>query len=186
MTQRNLYEVPLDNGEVLLIAALSPYVRNGLYQLATEAYPDPDKTPYEQEVPNAAVPMKTPAEDNLEYRQLRATAQVRRLAAFYESVLRSGCIVGVVGGIEAALERYDHELRTVRKAMKLEGERDDFLDLVKYVLLSNGKEVQAIANAATVALTQEEVTRGVESFRYQVEWSTAGRHHFTKVTPSPE
>ncbi len=185
--QRNLFEVALDVGEVLLVQSLSPYVRAQLWDVANGVYPDPDAAPYEREVPNAAVPgMKTPADQNEEYRRLKASASIQRLAYFYELLIDAGCVVDTVDGHEVTLARYADDLAHVRRIMKLEGERNDFQDCVKYVLLRSGVEIRAVANAGNASLTNEEVMRGIRSFRYYVERSAAGTNHYRKAAPRPE
>lgn len=187
MTTRNLFEVALEEaGEVLLVQTLSPYIRRALYELAEKEHPDPDPTPYVKVVENAAVPMTTPAADNPDYVRAKAQANVRRLSRFYELMIDAGCVVDIVGGIDAALARYTRDLAHARKVMQLTGERNDFLDLVKFILIRSGRDASDIANCANNSLTQAEVLRGLKSFQYSVERDSAGRDHYRKITPGAE
>lgn len=186
MSTRNLYEVATEVGVVLLVTALNPYVRTQLYELAAVLYPDPDPSRYEYDVPNAAVPLKTSAMDDPAYQQLYLETKLRRLSKVYELMLDSGVVVDTTEGKAVTLEAYADELQQVRRVLKLEGERDDFLDLVKYVLLRSGKEIKTVADCATNAITQEEMMLGIRTFPYHRERRADGTHTYRKAASHPD
>jgi hypothetical protein len=186
MQTRNLYEVPTGLGVTLLVATLNPYLRSSLYDKAVSQFPDPDPKPFEKPLPDAAVEVIIPATENIEYVKLLRVAKLRQLARFYEYVIDAGAVVDTAEGKANTLAEFSRELAQARSMLDLAGERDDFQDLVKYVLLQSGEEIRTVANCATDSLTSREVMLGIQSFQYYCERSPAGENTYRKTAPGTD
>lgn len=165
-----LFEVPLANGETVLVRPLSPFLRLAFLDQARAKYPDPDPDPYRKPLENAFDDgLKEAAEDNPAYREALLLAQRRQLALVGELVVRAGVVVAVKGEIQTdTLARYAAPLAAAR-ALYPDAPEDDWLAVVMLCLISTHSDVALIRDSCNELLTAEDIARAAASFRHDVQ-----------------
>lgn len=80
MQSKKVTEIILDSGIKVWVSPMSRYARNGLAEAAEKLYPYPDKSQFEEELPeDVAIPgMKIPAEEHPDYQAQVASANRQR------------------------------------------------------------------------------------------------------------
>lgn len=169
--QCQLYEVPVEIGEILLVTSMSPYLRQELMELATKEFPDPDPATFDG------------GKDSAAYSVAKVNAGISRLSKFYDGMLSCGCVVSTADGREKSLMRHAWELEGHYRTLDIDPkQRDHFKDLVQYVLLHNRAEIQAVVNCACEAPTARDLQLGIRTADYLVEWH-GKRRQYTRIEP---
>lgn len=165
-----LFEVPLANGETVLVRPLSPFLRLAFLDQARQKYPDPDPEPYRRPLDNAFDDsLKEAADDNPAYRAALLSAQRRQLAVVGEMAIRAGVVVAVRGETPAeTLARYAPTLAAAR-ALYPDAPADDWLAVVMLCLISTHSDVALIRDSCNELLTAEDIARAAASFRHDVQ-----------------
>lgn len=171
-------EIELDSGVMVHVTPLNLWVYQQLQEAAAEQFPDPDKTPYEEDLPDAATPdIKIPAEENPDYQEAIAAQHSQRVNFILEWLLRRS--LKFPEGEDALRERFSglvNDLKDIRPALDL----DDWMTFVKCILVSpvEFNIINAIVQDR-LPITEVEVREAYRLFRPELQWhqlvSTYGR-----------
>ena len=182
---RRLYRVPLETGEVVLVSPLSPYTRKLLLEVANSKFPLPDPTPYEKTVENAVIPMVIPADENQEYRILKGKVNIARLGFYFDSVIDSQVVVDTERGKEQTMQEYADQLTQFYSISGMDrSKRNEFQDLVKYILITTRGDIDRIVSGAADTISQGEILLGMGCFRYYIRESGSPKYYRDPGAPS--
>lgn len=161
-------EYELHSGITLTITPITAFARAGLLSQAARLVPEPDRTPYEQPVPDALEPgTLSKAEQSPEWVAKREAVEEVRWQK-YVGLLLDATIKHP--DREGLVEQFADTLSTLREVFKGQPAEAAFVNDWVFLLLTvlaNSEEVAALQKIATGAtpLTDAEIRNGLAYFR---------------------
>lgn len=180
-----LYTLTLDSGIPVYIRPLSPYARAAISDQANTQYPDPDPAGYERDDPNGfpGLEIKIPADQNEEYLQERRRAIYKRMNAVNYAIINSGVVCDSPLGKDFLIDHYAPLRERINSYSHIQA--DLWHITVLTCLIRTYQDAVSIANAASEIKTADEVRRGMESFRRDVQFATPDSDTGKQEPPSP-
>lgn len=158
-------EVSLDNGEVIYVSPLSPYLLQSIIQKSKELHPDPDPAQYRVLVKGLPEGIETyePLEMNPEY-VLAAEAAKKKQVDYTQRAVAEIAVLQVAGETrEETIARYTPELASITRFIVKPSDR--WGAAVLYGLITTRLDVLKIFMASNQMPTVAGVNKAIKFFR---------------------
>lgn len=163
---QKVFEVDLENGEVVVVEAISPLLLRKLWARAEEVYPDPDPRQYDQPLVHAAIDgLMKQGEESDAYKRARMEAFNKQNGFVSVAVIEHGVVIDTKEGREATLTRLHPKLERLRQHLGDAMPEDDWQAAVMFCLISTRRDVSRIVEASKDALKEEEVKDWMRVFQ---------------------
>lgn len=163
---QKVFEVDLENGEVVVVEAISPLLLRKLWARAEELYPDPDPRQYDTPLVHAAIEgLMKQGEESDEYKRASALSFNKQNSFVCTAVIEHGVVIDTKEGRAATLARLRPKLERLRQHLGDTMPEDDWQAAVMFCLISTRRDVSRIAEASKDALKEEEVKDWMRVFQ---------------------
>lgn len=163
---QKVFEVDLENGEAVIVEAISPLLLRTLWKAAEALYPNADPRQYDKPLEHSAIPgALAQGEESDEYKAARVAAFNKQNSHVSAAVIESGVVIDTPEGKAVTLERLRPKLERQRKFLGELMPEDEWLAAVMFCLVTTRNDVTRIVEASKDALKEEEVRDWMRTFR---------------------